>query len=44
MWLIGTIYKYSLKSNQEWPEILKFVNDLIISIVPEQHTVKMKLN
>lgn len=39
MWLIASIYKYSLKSEQEWPDLLKFINELILSTQPEQHIV-----
>ena len=35
--LIATTYKYSLKSNQEWPEVLTFINGLVVSSVQEQH-------
>jgi hypothetical protein len=36
MWLIASSYKYIIKSKQEWPELLKFLNDLLTSTVPEQ--------
>jgi len=39
MWLIASIYKFSIKSKQEWSELLKFINELILSPVPEQHIV-----
>ena len=35
--LIATAYKYSLKSNQEWSEVLAFINGLVVSSVEEQH-------
>ena len=35
--LIATTYKYSLKAHQEWPEVLTFINGLVVSAVEEQH-------
>ena len=43
MWLIASIYKYSLKSGQEWPDLLKFINELILSAQPEQHIVNFRI-
>lgn len=37
MWLIASLYKYSFKSNQEWTELLTFINELILSESSEQH-------
>lgn len=37
VWLIASIYKYSVKSKQEWPELLTFVNGLIHSNNPDEH-------
>lgn len=37
MILIATAYKYSLKSNQEWPEVLAFINGLVVSSDETQH-------
>lgn len=37
MWLIASLYKYSFKSNQEWSELLTFINELILSDSTEQH-------
>ncbi|CAF0848327.1 unnamed protein product [Brachionus calyciflorus] len=36
-WLIASIYKYSVKSKQEWPQLLLFINELIMSPTPEQN-------
>jgi len=35
--LIATAYKYSLKSKQEWPEVLAFINGLVVSSDEAQH-------
>lgn len=37
MWLIASLYKYSYKSNEEWSELLTFINELILSNSTEQH-------
>ena len=37
MLLIATAYKYSIKSNQEWPEVLAFINGLVVSSDESQH-------
>ena len=41
MWLIASVYKYSVKGKQEWPELLAFMNELIMSQTPEQNLVNL---
>ena len=40
IWLIASTYKYMILANEEWPDLLKFINDLILSTSPDQHLVR----
>ncbi len=44
IWLISTTFKYIVKSKNEWPELLKFINDLILSNNPGQLQVRFSFS
>lgn len=39
MYFIASTFKYSTKQKQQWPELFKFMQELIVSSSPDQHLV-----